>query len=151
MTTLRWIPYVWDEPHPATSREIEQLEYRLGITFPKTYKEVAAQYQGMTPHPAVFDVGRGTNTINALLTIIEDHEWRMYSVMRAYEAVKPHVPSGVYPFASTPGGEYLCFDYRDSPEQPKVILVTVEMFIYPVADSFTEFMISLHDGRVLLA
>ncbi|HYO68027.1 MAG TPA: SMI1/KNR4 family protein, partial [Archangium sp.] len=141
----------WDDPHPVTSREFEQLEHRLGITFPNDYKEVAAQYQGMTPHPAVFNVGRGTNVINVLLTIIEDSEWRTYSVMRAYKAVKPHVPDGVYPFASTPGGEYLCFDYRESSEQPKVSLVTVEMNIHPVANSFTDFTASLHDGRVLLA
>ncbi|HYO52611.1 SMI1/KNR4 family protein [Archangium sp.] len=149
--TLQWISYVWDEPRPATSREVEQLEHRLGIIFPKIYKEVAAQYQGMTPHPAVFNVGRGTNVINVLLTVIEDKRWRTYSIMRAYEAVKPHIPSGIYPFASTPGGEYLCFDYRSSPDHPKVVLVTVEMSIYPIADSFSELMASLHDGRVLLA
>ncbi|AKJ02781.1 Hypothetical protein AA314_04407 [Archangium gephyra] len=118
----------------------------MGIAFPKAYKEVATQYQGMTPHPAVFNVGRGTNVVNVLLTIIEDPQWRTYSVMRAYDAVKPHVPNGVYPFASTPGGEYLCFDYRGTPEQPKVTLVTVEMFIYPVADSFNDFMARLYDG-----
>ncbi|HEX5746339.1 MAG TPA: SMI1/KNR4 family protein [Archangium sp.] len=146
MTTLRWIPYLWDEAHPATSRELEQLEHRLGIAFPTAYKELAVQYQGMTPHPAVFNVGRGTNVVNVLLTIIEDTQWRTYSVMRAYEAVKPHVPRGIYPFASTPGGEYLCFDYRESSEQPKITLVTVEMFIYPVADSFNDFMARLHDG-----
>jgi cell wall assembly regulator SMI1 len=151
MTALKWITYVWDEPHPVTSREIEQLEQRLGVTFPKTYKEIAAQYQGMTPLPNVFNVGRGTNAVNAFLTIIEDNKWRTYSIMRAYEAVKPHVPKGVYPFAGTPGGEYLCFDYRESPEQPKVTLVTVEMDIYPVADSFTDFMASLHDGEDMLA
>lgn len=149
MTTLKWIPYLWDEPHPVPSGELKQLEHQLGIAFPKAYKEVASQYQGMTPHPAVFNVGRGTNAVNVLLTIIEDTQWRTYSIMRAYEAVKPHVPSGVYPFASTPGGEYLCFDYRESSEQPKVTLVTVEMFIYPVADSFTDFMARLHDGEDL--
>ncbi|WP_052517938.1 SMI1/KNR4 family protein [Archangium violaceum] len=146
MTTLNWIPYVWDESRPAASREFEQLEHRLGIIFPEAYKEVAAQYQGMTPHPAVFNVGRGTNVINVLLTIIEDSEWRTYSVMRAYEAVKPHIPSGIYPFASTPGGEYLCFDYRDSPEQPRVVLVTAEMSIHPVADNFKSFMNGLYSG-----
>jgi cell wall assembly regulator SMI1 len=151
MTTPKWILYLWDEPRPATSREIEQLEHWLGITFPKAYKEVVAQYQGMTPQPDVFDVGRGTNVVNVLLTIIEDNNWPTYSVRSAYEAVKPHVPVGIYPFANTPGGEYLCFDYRKSSEQPKVTLVTVEMFIYPVADSFTDFMARLHDGEDLPA
>ncbi|QRK09377.1 SMI1/KNR4 family protein [Archangium violaceum] len=149
--SLQWVPYVWDELHPATHQEIERIEHELGITFPSAYKETVARYQGTTPHPAVFNVGRGTNVVGVLLTIAEDEKWDIYSVMRAHEIVKPHVPDGIYPFASTPGGEYLCFDYRTSPDQPKVVLVTVEMFIYPVANSFTEFMAQLHDGRVLLA
>lgn len=143
--TLEWIPYLWDVAHPATTREIEQLEHRLGVAFPTTYKAVVAQHQGMTPLPSGFKVGRGTNIVNVFLTVVEDNRWWTYSVTSAHQVVKPHVPKGVVPFASTPGGEYLCFDYRVSPEQPKVVLVTVEMDIYPVANSFSEFMDHLHD------
>lgn len=149
--TLQWKPYVWDDIRSATVQELAQLEQKLGVSLPETYKEVVARHQGMTPEPAVFNVGRGTSVFNVLLTVVEDAKRRVYSVMSAYEVVKPYVPEGLYPFASTPGGEYLCFDYRASPDQPKVVLVTVEMFIYPVANSFTEFMANLHDGRILLA
>ncbi len=48
---------------------------------------------------------------------------------------------------SRPGGEYLCFDYRGSPEQPGIVLVTVEMDIYPIANSFREFLDGLHEFR----
>ncbi|MGZ3457052.1 MAG: SMI1/KNR4 family protein [Archangium sp.] len=149
--TLQWIPYLWDELRPATHQEIEQLEHRLGVVLPKAYKETVARYQGMTPHPAVFNVGKGNSVVSVLLTVVEDEKWKAYSVVRAYKVVEPHVPKGIYPFAETPGGEYLCFDYRTSLDQPKVVFVTVEMFVYPVADSFTEFTALLHDGRVLLA
>lgn len=60
--------------------------------------------------------------------------------------LKPLVPTGIFPFGKTSGGEYLCFDYRAAPEQPKVVLVTVETTIKPVANSFADFMASLHDG-----
>lgn len=151
MMTLQWKPYVWDDLHPASAQELAQLEQRLGVSLPESYKEVVARYQGMTPEPAVFNVGRGTSVFNVLLTVVEDAKRRVYSVMRSYEIVKPYVPEGIYPFASTPGGEYLCFDYRGSPSQPKVVYVTVEMFVYPVANSFTELLAGLHDGRILLA
>ncbi|AKJ02779.1 Hypothetical protein AA314_04405 [Archangium gephyra] len=59
--------------------------------------------------------------------------------------MKPHTPLGVYPFALTGSGEYICFDYRDTPSQPGIVLITVEMDIYPVANSFSEFLEKLHD------
>lgn len=148
---VRWVNYLWDEPHPAISQDFEQLESHWGIRLPEDYKSIAATYQGMSPEPGVFNVGKGASVFNVLLTVVEDSERPVYSVMSAYEVVQPHVPEGIYPFAETPGGEYLCFDYRGSPDQPKVVLVTVEMFIYPVANSFTEFLANLHDGRILLA
>jgi cell wall assembly regulator SMI1 len=144
---FQWIPYIWDEAHPATHQEIEQLQHRLGVTFPKAYKETVAQYQGMTPHPAVFNVGRkSSNVMSVLLTIVEDEKWPTYSVMHSYEVMKPHVPTGICPFGETPGGEHLCFDYRASPDEPSIVLVTVEMDIYPVADSFNAFLAGLHDA-----
>jgi hypothetical protein len=45
----------------------------------------------------------------------------------------------------TPGSEHLCFDYRDSPVEPRIVLVTVGMDIHPTAGSFSEFLEKLHD------
>jgi hypothetical protein len=59
--------------------------------------------------------------------------------------LKPHVPNGIFPFAETSGGESICFDYRANPTQPRIVLVTVETFIYPLAESLTEFLNKLHD------
>jgi SMI1/KNR4 family protein SUKH-1 len=84
---IRWVNYLWDEPHPASSQDFEQLESHWGVRLPEDYKSIAATYQGTSPEPGVFNVG----------------------------------------------------------------LVTVEMFIYPVANSFTELLANLHDGRILLA
>lgn len=62
-----------------------------------------------------------------------------------YEVLKPHIPKGIFPFAETPGGESICFDYRSSTTQPKIVLVTVETFIYPISDNLTDFLNGLHD------
>lgn len=59
--------------------------------------------------------------------------------------LKPHVPTGIFPFADTPGGQHICFDYRNTPAQPTIVLVTVEMDIYPIANSFSEFLEMMHD------
>lgn len=91
------------------------------------------------------------DAFSVLLIVSADREKEAYSVSKAYQVLEPHVPAGIFPFALTPGGKYLCFDYRESSEQPKITLVTVEMHIYPVAESFTDFMASLHDGQDVLA
>lgn len=146
---LRWRKYLWDEPRLATPQEFEQLELQWGVTLPEEYKRVAAAHQGMTPEPGVFDVGRGTHVISVFLTVSGETGQDDYSAMGAFEVLKPHVPAGLYPFAETPGGEYVCFDYRESQLQPRVVLITVEMDIHPIAGSFPEFLTALHsqDGR----
>ncbi len=140
-----WMNYIWDEPRPAAPHELEQLEREWAVQLPEEYKKVVAMYQGMRPEPGVFNIGRSENVFNALLTIIEDPNRKAYSALYAFNILKPHIPAGIFPFANTPGGEYLCLDYRNSPGQPRIVLVTVETDIYPVVDSFSELLDKLHD------
>jgi cell wall assembly regulator SMI1 len=142
---VRRVNYLWDEPHPANAQDFEQLEFRWGVRLPDDYKSIAAFHQGMSPEPSVFNVGRGANMFNVLLTVSPNAEREEYSAMSTFELLKPHLPNGIYPFAGTPGGDYVCFDYRASPEQPKIVFVTVEADIHPLADGFTEFLGKLHD------
>jgi hypothetical protein len=90
-------------------------------------------------------VGSATSPICAFLTISEDESSRTYSIRDAYTRLNPHIPSGVYPFALIGGGEYVCFDYRDAPGQPRIVFVTVETDIHPIAPSFSGFLEKLHD------
>jgi cell wall assembly regulator SMI1 len=143
--TVHWGPYLGIPLQPVTPQELEQIERNWGVTLPEEYKALVFAYQGMAPEPAVFDVGRGTNVFNVLLTV-KSHEGReTYSVARAYEVLKPLVPAGIFPFATTPGAEFICFDYRARSKNPQIVFVTVEAFIYPVANNLTDFLSSLHD------
>ncbi len=54
-------------------------------------------------------------------------------------------PREIFPFAGTPTGEHICFDYRARPSSPQIVFVTVEAFIYPVAESLTDFLNKLHN------
>jgi cell wall assembly regulator SMI1 len=143
--TVRWLGHLWQEPHPATPDEIGALEREWGVRFPDEYKKIVSNHQGMTPEAPVFDVDQGTDVFNTLLTLHEDESWQAYSMRGASEALEPHVPTGIFPFADTPGGQYICFDYRNTPAQPKIVLVTVEMDVYPIANSFSELLEKLHD------
>jgi hypothetical protein len=143
--SVTWKKYIWDSPRPAAPQEIDTIEQQWGVVLPEEYKDVAGRYQGMTPTPYVLDVERGNTTVCVLLTFTRDESRRTYFILSAYDVLKNHIPHGIYPFAMTGAGEYICFDYRDSPGGPKIVLVTVETDIYPIADSFSEFLLKLHD------
>ena len=86
--TVHWGPYLGIPLQPVAPQELEQIERNWGVTLPEEYKALVFAYQGMAPEPAVFDVGRGTNVFNVLLTV-KSHEGReTYSVARAYEVLK---------------------------------------------------------------
>lgn len=146
---VRWRDYVWKGPRPVVGPdEVEKLEAAWGVRLPEEYRSTAHLRHGMAPEPNVFDIGDGANVFNNLLTLTSGRHESAYAISTTYELIKPYVPSGIYPFGTTPGGEYLCFDYRESSTgQPGVVLVTIEMEIYPVADSFREFLEGLHEVR----
>jgi cell wall assembly regulator SMI1 len=142
---IKWDTYLWDEPRPMEQGELEAVEAEWGVRLPEDYKRTAALHQGMTPDPCVFNVGRGTTVFCTLLTASRHEGKESYSIQDAYAVIRPHVPPGIYPFALTSGGEDICFDYRESPDQPRIALVTTEMSIHTVANSFQEFMDRLYD------
>ncbi len=143
---VHWEPHLNIELDPVTPDDLAQLEQDWGVKLPEEYKVLVTAYQSMAPIPDVFNVGpRSTNVFNVLLTIKPHEGHEGYSVRRIHEVLKPHIPKGIFPFAETPGGESICFDYRANPVQPKIVLVTVETFIYPIADSLTDFLDKLHD------
>jgi len=143
--TIRWKPYLGIDLQPVGEADLTQLERDWGVSLPDEYKTLVTAYQGMTPEPAVFDVGKGNNVFNVLLTIKSHKGRESYSIERVHEVLKPHVPAGLFPFAMTSGGEFICFDYRATSKQPRLAFITVETFIYPVADSLMSFLHQLHE------
>jgi hypothetical protein len=75
--TVRWKSYLRIDLQPVTPQDLAQLEREWVVRLPEEYKALVISYQGMTPEPCVFDVGRGASVFNVLLTI------RMYEGGRA--------------------------------------------------------------------
>lgn len=143
--SVSWEPYVRPTPKGVAPGELRQLESQWGVALPEAYKRIVSKHQGMTPVPSTFNIGRGQNTFSVLLTVTRDERWDEYSVRSTHESLSQYVPAGIHPFGLTPGGESLCFDYRQvSSAQPRVVLVTVEGEIHPIAESFEDFLAGLH-------
>lgn len=148
--TVRWLPRLWKSPRLAMPHEVQSLEREWGVGLPEDYKRIATLHQGMAPEPCVLDIGGSNTVVSELLTISEDEEFRAYSMSGTHTLIKPHIPVGIYPFASTATGDFICFDYRHAPGAPSVVFyfteATGEEAIHPVAGSFSEFLSKLHDG-----
>jgi cell wall assembly regulator SMI1 len=149
LMAITWETYIWDAPHPATVDELELLEREWGVKLPEDYTQIAMSHQGMAPNPCILDVGRSNTAVSELLTLSVDPERRSYAMSQAYQVIKHLVPAGIYPFAGTGTGDFICFDYRVSPAAPTVVFYFTEApgpeALYPVADNFTEFLSKLHD------
>jgi hypothetical protein len=149
MSSVTWSPYVWPNLCPATLKEIHEIEALWGVSLPEDYKKVATIYQGCTPRPNGIKVLDGTTGVGVLLTVSANSTMPEESVQWAYDFLREHIPLGLYPFARNIGSNYFCFDYRQTPRNPRIV------FIYPegegedailfVADNFTQFLNSLKD------
>lgn len=143
--SVTWRPYARDVPAEADPHSIEALEQQWGVSLPEDYKRIVSKHQGMTPHPSSFSIGKGENVFCALLAVTHDERWDAYSLLSEYKNLQRYIPTGVYPFGTTSGGESLCFDYREGSNQPPVVLVTVEGDIHRIAGSFADFLDKLHE------
>lgn len=143
MKTIEWHTYLWQESIPVDDETIAALEHRWGIRFPAAYKSLLKQYQGFAPEPSTFDFGQTSDVFQCLLHTRETGPYSSYSLMDTYEELQDEVPPGVYPFADTPGGNVICFDYRHS-EQPRIVHVEHELMpgenITLVANNFADFL-----------
>jgi len=137
---IQWEPYLWESPPPLALEEIERLEMDWGGCLPVSYKKSVAECQGMAPEPSGFSVGQGTNAICTFLTVSRVPGLEPYAIDTVLSLLKTLLPEGLFPFAMSSGREFLCLDRRESPLEPKVVFVTVEGHILPVASSFQDFM-----------
>jgi len=149
LMAITWETSIWDAPHPAIIDELELLERAWGVKLPEDSTQIAMLHQGMSPSPCILDVGRSNTAVSELLTLSVDPERRSYAMSQVYQVIKHLVPAGIYPFAGTGTGDFICFDYRVLPAAPKVVFYFTAApdpeAIYPVAASFTAFLAKLHD------
>jgi cell wall assembly regulator SMI1 len=158
---VRWQPYLWEQPRPASPFDIARVEASLGVRFPEDYRRAVMEHQGEVPHPNLFDFveeGRKTTTVMGfLLHFLGDagEEERDYHILENYRARRNILPSGVVPFSQDPGGNPIAFDFRRSASRPTVVFVNHEAAgegerVWPVAATFSELLGKLYsdDGDV---
>jgi len=150
---VNWENYVWENDREIDLTVINNFADAHAISFPKEYLDLVTKNQGKSPAPENFKLKNSdfVGTVNVLLHFDDDESEKTYNVNYNYEIGKEYLPEDIVPFASTINSDLLCFDFRTFKDNPHIVLASHEYSgedaIFPVADSFSEFLNNLHSGE----
>ena len=146
---------------PVLFTKIEKVEKKFGYSFPKEYKKVVSKYDELIPADNIFDFTNIYGEVDErdlnFISFNTDQAISIYDYIIISNPAYSGIPNLVA-FGVCANGDYICFDYRESPngDNPKIVLVyhddiienengTSSMVVNFVANSFEEFMNMLHD------
>lgn len=143
---------VWDSMHREVSNNvILEIEKYFGANFPKDFKKCVVINHGGYPDLDTFDFENHKDAVFSRLLSF-DKQKQTY-ILNVYNAIKDRLIDNIFPFASDPFGNYLCFDYRNGKnESPTIVYWNHEeafenpdSAIHPVCDTFTELLSKLYN------
>lgn len=156
MAQVEWEAYATDVPD-VTAADLDLLEATRGVRLPVLYRDLVVSHAGDTPEPGIATVGNAQVPVVTLFFVRRDYRGddRVYNVweyLAHLDADAQALGAYLIPFASDSSNGWFVLDYRHS-AVPRVSLVdrdhdladAGEAAIYPVADSFEQFMNTLHD------
>ncbi|MDR2231329.1 MAG: SMI1/KNR4 family protein [Flavobacteriaceae bacterium] len=146
---------------------IQRVESQLGVKFPLDYINIVKEHNASTPSPNTIDTSRQRGkAFGELLDFNLDAEENIISL---YDEIKNKIPKKVYPITMDPGGNFLCYDFRQGENNPiivrwdheqKFIIEDKEIIIEDhereseyyhldfVANSFTEVLTELYGEEI---
>jgi len=98
---------------------IKKVEQAFGFRFPSDYKKIVLAYNGATPSPNAIDTSRQTG--KAFGELLDFNLDANENIIILYEELKNKIPEKVYPITMDPGGNFLCYDFRDDEANPEVV------------------------------
>ena len=147
-------PEITEANPPTSPTAIGNFERSRSITLPKLYKEFLLATNGGRPKFSAFPIeGMPLNPVGSIHFFfgIENSRWRVYDLAEAYDFFAGRIPHDIVPIASDDFGSHVCLDLRKGKD--RVAFWDHRHFwgtgewregdLYPVADSFAEFLASL--------
>lgn len=138
---------------PVDAAVVKSIENSLGVEFPRDFIDYAKKYHGGMPNKTdfdYFDPVKGAKAVSGLGQLLSFDLSRPMNIVKNYQTLADdNFPKGIIPFANTAGGDQICFDYRQNPATPSVVLWKherhVEESIVPLATTFTDFLKMLYE------
>ena len=137
---------------PVNRNTVTEVENLLQVRFPEDFIIYAQQYHGGFPDKTEFNFTNvdGTKGLSGFDELLSFNTQRSNYIVEIYNSLsQSYFPKGIIPFGGEASGNYVCFDYRNNPAKPFIVLWqhdkhVSESVIY-VADSFTDFLQMLYE------
>ena len=144
----------WDSTHDEIEiSNLLNVEKGLGIKFPEDFVKCAIKNHGGYPDLDTFDFENHEGAVfNRLLSF---NEQKKTFILNVFQAIKDRLLDGIYPFASDPFGNYLCFDYRKGKDKSPIVVYwdheeafeNPDTAIHVVCDTFSELLSKLYKSE----
>jgi len=140
---------------PAGS--LEALQQKYDVKLPSDYIEFLKIYNGVILKVKEFFISddQGSSTLDILYGLADTAQFEHLDLGRKWRKTRASMPDDIFPIGSDPGGNYVCiclegedygkiffYDHEEPNEdengQPN------HQNLYPIGDSFSYFMASLH-------
>ena len=146
-------------PRP-TPEILSRKEKRWHVALPDAYKDFLTCYNGSVPENRVFDCGSNDYVVTRFLGLVDDYQNNDLGIFdigvvetqigERLSANEDLVGMDMVPIAVLFAGDFLCLDFRETPDHPTVcVWYHEESGVFDpatekVADSFEEFLEMLH-------
>ncbi len=141
---LKWI----DVDDPLSDEELIEIEKYFSVTFPEEFKDFIRKYHCAVPKVSDFDfyLKPFNESTTSGIGIILGNDPVRGSIIKTHkglgESAKPHC----IPFIDNGGGDYVCLDFAENPNKPKIVYFYHELLEYfPIADSFLDWCEMLYE------
>ncbi len=145
---IEYLPIDGIEFNPES---VLKFEKKYGVVFPESYKRLLKDCQGKTPNPNYFKFNNSFSSIAVFYHFYDNRDdINSYHIEKNQDFLREYVSPNLLAFAEDPGGNFICFDYRKGPYNPRVVFVSHEDVgadaIYSICKDFDKFLSSLYAG-----
>lgn len=133
---------------------VAKTEKMIGLKFPQNFLNFLEKNNGGIPVKQLFKVGGEEKVLERFLCLVSDYkvnEFGSYDIGVIWSYIFDRLNKNLLPFAAVFAGDFLCFDFADNKENPRVALWYHELsdekdpYIIPVSEDFDEFLKILYE------
>lgn len=134
-------PITWETRNrPISEEAVAKVEACWRIRFPDDYRALVLAFDEGTPDTDVFHLPDGDRVLFSNLFSLNPES--SFNILHAWVSRFEYLPARIFPFADDGGGNFYCFDYRETDENPPVVFLFHDPMDEPIpaAASFAELL-----------
>ncbi|OHE10072.1 MAG: hypothetical protein A2513_08215 [Sulfurimonas sp. RIFOXYD12_FULL_33_39] len=123
--------------------EFEEIENKLDVNFPSSFKKVVIENNGASPEKMLFDTKNTKERVAEYLLSFSKKD--KDNILDVYSYIKNRFNNKLIPIMKDPFGNYICFDFSKKDEQELYFWNHENDSIEYIAKTFSQFLDSLYE------